>query len=124
MGTLSVLGAISTRKIAIPKLNGTPMSSAIAEVTSVPITYGSAPKISLPSTGFQAEPKKKLEPNRCKTGTEPDASVYAVNVRMIMAEAATTAAIILNRLSPVNLVFEKNFRRFGSFRFLAALTCW
>jgi hypothetical protein len=90
-------------------------------VTSVPITYGSAPKISLPSTGFQAEPKKKLEPNRCKTGTEPDDSVYAVNVRMIIAEAATTAAIILNRLSPVNLNPEKNLGSFGSFRFFSRL---
>jgi hypothetical protein len=35
-GTLMLLGAISTRKIAMPKLNGTPISRAMPEVTSVP----------------------------------------------------------------------------------------
>jgi hypothetical protein len=82
------------------------------EVTSVPITYGSAPKTSLPSTGFQAEPKKKPGPNLCKTGTEPVVKVYPVTIRMINAEAATRAAKVLNKLSPVNFIlFEKNFRR-------------
>ena len=35
-GRLSTTGHISVRKSAMPKLTGTPISSAIAEVTSVP----------------------------------------------------------------------------------------
>ena len=35
-GRFSATGHISVRKIAMPKLTGTPIMSAIAEVTSVP----------------------------------------------------------------------------------------
>jgi hypothetical protein len=86
----------------MPKLKGTPMRSAIPEVTSVPRTYGRAPNASLPSTGFQFDPNRKLVPNRCKTGTDSVERMYAVAMRMKTAEAAIEAANILKRLSPVN----------------------
>jgi hypothetical protein len=47
-------GAISERKMAIPRLMGTPIAIAIAEVIKVPIIYGSAPKASRPYTAFQS----------------------------------------------------------------------
>jgi hypothetical protein len=61
----------SERNIAIPKLIGTPIAMAIAEVTKVPTMYGSAPKDSRPSTGFQFVPVKKLIPSNENIFTEP-----------------------------------------------------
>jgi hypothetical protein len=72
------------------------------DVTSVPRTYGRAPNASLPSTGFQFDPNRKLVPNRCKTRLDPVVRVYAVTIRMKTAEAAMAAADILKILSPVN----------------------
>jgi hypothetical protein len=99
------LGAISTRKIAMPKLKGTPMRRARPDVTSVPIKYGRAPYTSLPSTGFQAVPKKNFRPNLPTTGPAPVISVYEVISRIIIAEAATAATMISNRLSAVSFIF-------------------
>jgi hypothetical protein len=91
-------------------LNGTAMASAIAEVTRVPNRYGRAPKISLPSTGFHAVPKKKFEPKACITGAEPEARTYPVIIRITNAEAAITAAKFWKTKSPVTLIFlTKNF---------------
>jgi hypothetical protein len=62
-------------------------------------------------------PKKKFEPNLCKTGTEPVVNVYPVISRITIAEAATAAAMILNKLSPVSFILlEKNFWRWDCVR--------
>ena len=58
-----MLGDISARNMAIPRLRGTPMRRAIAEVTMVPSRYGSAPNTSLPDTGFHLTSVKKPAPN-------------------------------------------------------------
>ncbi|MFL6494111.1 MAG: hypothetical protein ACJ70N_04840, partial [Nitrososphaera sp.] len=56
-------GAISEMNTAIPKLIGTPIAIAMAELKSVPTTYGSAPYASLPTTGFQLVSKRKFIPS-------------------------------------------------------------
>jgi hypothetical protein len=105
------------------------------EVTSVPRTYGRAPNASLPSTGFQFDPNRKLVPNRCKTGPDPVMRVYAVIMRITTAEAAMEAASILKRLSPVSfftyrpaLVAEitnkKGFLEMVDQDFTPPLACW
>jgi hypothetical protein len=56
---------------AIPKLIGTPIAIAMAELTSVPTMYGSAPYDSLPSTGFHSVLKRNPIPSSEKMGIEP-----------------------------------------------------
>jgi hypothetical protein len=119
----------------MPKLKGTPMRSAMPEVTSVPRTYGRAPNASLPSTGFQFDPNRKLVPNRCKTRLDPVVRVYAVTMRMKTAEAAIAVANILKRLSPVNfftyrpalvaeIINKKGFLELVDHSFKPPLACW
>src|SRR6058998_1047166 len=54
-------GESSERKIAMPRLIGTPTRRASAEVTSVPYTNGTAPKTK-GGTGFQTLPVKNPRP--------------------------------------------------------------
>jgi hypothetical protein len=54
----------------------------MAELTSVPTMYGSAPYASLPSTGFQSVPKRNPIPSNEKMGIEPS-----------ITEAATSTSI-------------------------------
>src|SRR6058998_1540494 len=55
-------GESSERKIAMPRLIGTPNRRASAEVTSVPYTNGTAPKTK-GGTGFQTLPVRNPRPN-------------------------------------------------------------
>src|SRR2546426_1858004 len=61
-GIRSQGGESSERKIAMPRLIGTPNRRASAEVTSVPYTNGTAPKTK-GGTGFQTLPVKNPRPN-------------------------------------------------------------
>ncbi len=53
----------------MPKLTGTPMRSAMADVTSVPTIGTSAPKCSV--TGFHSELTRKPRPNARIDGRLP-----------------------------------------------------
>src|SRR5437660_12224442 len=64
-------GASSERKIAMPKLIGTPNKSASAEVTSVPYTNGRAPK-SRGGCGFQTVPPSKDQPKAPTDASAPE----------------------------------------------------
>src|SRR5216683_2844914 len=66
--TLITSGAISARKIAIPRLMGTPIMTAIRAVTRVPKMYGRAPK---PTAASQLVPVRKLRPNFVNAGKAP-----------------------------------------------------
>src|SRR5882762_5859992 len=91
-GRLSHTGAISVRKMAIPKLTGIASSSASTELTSVPYTGASAPNCSV--TGFQTSRVRKLSlkwanagqaPARSDTATPPSSAstrVAAMNVAL------------------------------------------
>src|SRR5258708_1885311 len=68
-GRRSHTGESSVKKIEMPKLTGMAMSSAIAEVTSVPTIGTSAPKSSL--TGSQFSFHKKPRPNFSSDNREP-----------------------------------------------------
>ena len=75
-------GAISETNTAIPKLIGTPIAIAMAELTRVPTMYGSAPYDSLPSTGFQSVLNKNRIPSREKMGVEPWTTETATSTNM------------------------------------------
>ena len=79
IGVPNLGGDISEMNTAIPKLIGTPIAIAMAELTRVPTTYGSAPYDSLPSTGFQSVLKRNLIPSNEKMGTEPWATEAATS---------------------------------------------
>ena len=53
----------------MPKLTGTPITSAMVEVTSVPTIGTSAPNFSV--TGFHSESTRKPKPKRCIAGRLP-----------------------------------------------------
>jgi len=63
-GVLIFEEAISDRNIAIPKLIGTPIATAIPALIRVPMMYGKAPNDSRPSTEFQFVPEKNLIPSK------------------------------------------------------------
>ena len=68
-GRLSHGGESSVRKRAMPKLTGTPITSAMVEVTSVPTIGTRAPNFSV--TGFHSESTRKPKPKRCIAGRLP-----------------------------------------------------
>ena len=72
IGRRSQGGESSVRNSAIPKLTGTPIASAIIDVTSVPMIGTSAPNSSV--TGFQALLKKNPAPKRVMEGQLPTTS--------------------------------------------------
>ena len=72
MGAAKRGGDISDTNVAIPKLIGTPITIAIAELARVPIMYGKAPKDSLPSTAFQSVPvRNPITPSYEKISMDP-----------------------------------------------------
>ena len=68
-GRLSQAGESSVRNSAMPKLTGTPMRSAMADVTSVPTIGTSAPKRSV--TVFHSELTRNPKPNARMDGRLP-----------------------------------------------------
>src|SRR4051794_18668652 len=88
-GRLSMGGHISVRNTAMPKLTGMPMSSAIAEVTSVPKIGASAPKRKV--TGFQTLVTKNAGPKALRAGIAPttsDPMIATSNPRTSMAKSS------------------------------------
>lgn len=82
IGVPNLGGDISEMNTAIPKLMGTPIAIAMAELTRVPTTYGSAPYDSLPSTGFQSVLKRNLIPSYENMGIEPWATEAATSTNI------------------------------------------
>ena len=72
IGSLILVGAISERNIAIPRLRGTAIHNAINDVTNVPAMYGNAPKASRPSTGFHLSPVTNDNPSFSQINQESD----------------------------------------------------
>jgi len=85
---------ISERNIAIPKLSGTPIARATAELISVPMIYGKAPKDSRPSTEFQAVLVKNLKPSNENIFSEPLPTVYNIRASIKRVYAAAPIATI------------------------------
>lgn len=85
IGVPNLGGDISEMNTAIPKLIGTPIAIAMAELTSVPMMYGSAPYDSLPSTGFQSVLKRNSTPSKEKIGIEPwtTEAVMSVSIKRV-----------------------------------------
>src|SRR2546428_8021389 len=106
-GIRSQGGESSERKIAMPRLIGTPNRRASAEVTSVPYTNGTAPKTK-GGTGFQTLPVRNPRPN----------------VRMESC-AARVRMIVIRTRSPTtpNPTAVENHRNKGSPR-VSAVTGW
>ena len=69
-GLLSLAGHISVRNIAMPKLTGTAIMRAIADVTRVP-TIGTSPPNTL-VTGFHVEVPMNPKPNFLYCGQRSD----------------------------------------------------
>ena len=69
---------ISVRNIAIPRLIGTPIARATAELSSVPMIYGKAPNDSRPSTEFQLVPVKNLKPSMENIFSDPFPTAYNI----------------------------------------------
>ncbi len=68
-GFLNQIGAVSVKNRAIPKLTGTAIISAIAEVINVPIMGTSAPNLSL--TGSHSSMKRNFSPKVLIDGHAP-----------------------------------------------------
>jgi hypothetical protein len=79
---------------AIPRLKGTPIRRAIPEVSSVPRTYGSTPKDSLPTTGFQLVPVRKPNPNLLTAISDPVTRTIVFAISIMNADTAMTAVRI------------------------------
>ena len=94
-GRLSQGGAICVINNAIPKLTGTAISMAIAEVTSVPTIGISAPNRSV--TGFHSLLARKPRPKRWKAGHAPTARIVRIAVTRASTDAAKT------RVAPRNV---------------------
>src|SRR5438105_4736495 len=75
-------GVISEINAAIPKLTGTAIVIAMAELAKVPRMYGSAPKDSRPSTGFQSVPVKNFSPSLERIGIDPWVTQITTSVSM------------------------------------------
>jgi hypothetical protein len=67
---------------AIPKLIGTPIIIAIAELIKVPMIYGRAPYDSRPSTGFQSVPVRKPKPSNENISLDPSPTENATTTNM------------------------------------------
>ena len=85
---------ISERNIAIPKLTGTPIARATAELISVPMMYGKAPKDSRPSTEFQSVLVKNLKPSKENIFSEPLPTAYNIRASIKRVYAAAPIATI------------------------------
>lgn len=93
-GVLILDDAISDRNTATPKLIGTPIAIAKAELISVPIMYGKAPYDSLPSTEFQSVPVKKPKPSRENIFIEPFPTAIATSASMNKVKPAAPMTIL------------------------------
>src|SRR5438046_9881875 len=85
--TFMTSGAISARKIAIPRLIGTPMIIAIDAVTRVPRMYGRAPK---PAAASQLTPVRNLKPKLVKAGKAPRTKTTIDSAMATTTEAEKT----------------------------------
>ena len=68
-GRFIQVGESSVRNSAMPKLTGTPIRSAIADVANVPTIGTSAPNCSV--TGFHSALTRNPSPNFCIEGRLP-----------------------------------------------------
>src|SRR6266480_2428595 len=94
--TFMTSGAISARKIAIPRLIGTPMIIAIDAVTRVPRMYGRAPK---PAAASQLTPVRNLKPKLVKAGKAPRTKTTIDSAMTPITEAAKTREPYLKKTS-------------------------
>ena len=85
---------ISERNIAIPKLIGTPIARATAELISVPMIYGKAPNDSRPSTEFQSVLVKNFKPSMENIFSEPFPTAYVIRASIKRVYAAAPIATI------------------------------
>src|SRR5918992_1409535 len=115
MGVPNLGGDISEMNTAIPKLIGTPIAIAMAELTRVPTMYGSAPYDSLPSTGFQSVPKRNPIPSKEKMGTEPwtTEAATSTSIKRVYPAAPITTHLKIRSplLFPRRKKDERNFLR-------------
>src|SRR5437764_1408523 len=96
-GRLSQSGDSSVRNKAIPKLTGTPIRSAMKEVTSVPTIGTSAPNRSV--TGFHSESTRNPKPNFCIAGKLPYTSEMMIPSRITRTKTAKNRATALKMTS-------------------------
>src|SRR6266704_4278409 len=109
--TFMTSGAISARKIAIPRLIGTPMIIAIDAVTRVPRMYGRAPK---PAAASQLTPVRNLKPKLVKAGKAPRTKTTIDSAMTPITEAAKTREPYLKKTSEeVCFKPSSNFSKFN-----------
>src|SRR5437667_12542662 len=87
-GTRSQGGESSERKIAMPRLIGTPNRRASADVTRVPYTNGTDPKTK-GGTGFHTLPVKNPRPNVRMESCDAREGMTGVRTRSPIAVNAT-----------------------------------
>src|SRR5580698_2314979 len=90
-------GASSVRKMAMPKLTGIAITSAITEVITVPYTAASAPYWSV--TGFHTSRVRKCSLKCASAGQAPCASDTATPPRSVSTRSAATNVAARNRRS-------------------------
>ena len=116
--TLITSGAISARKIAIPKLIGTPIMMAIRAVTRVPKMYGRAPK---PVAASQLVQVRKLTPNFVNAGKAPRTKTTNESEIIATTEAAKASEPYLKNPSEEGCL--KPSRSFSSFSWSDTYHC-
>src|SRR5687768_11336887 len=109
-GRRSHTGESSVRKMAMPKLTGMAMRSAIAEVTSVPTMGTSAPNFSC--TGSHSSVQRKAAPNSLSDSVLPISS----DTRIAASRLKTTNAknrVRLRKIASINALLRSMDGRRG-----------
>src|SRR6185312_15061255 len=98
IGRLRRAGDSSVRKKATPKLIGTPIRSAMKELSIVPMIGDRPPKFSV--TGFQDAWVKKANPNFRKAGAAPKSSETMIAPSSSRTRPAKPRVMLRNTTSP------------------------